>query len=106
MTTPNTIMQQTIIEELGLGELPQEKQEELLVKIGEVIMKRIYLDTMERLEKGDQDRLIDIMEKNPDKTEDFLQEKIPNYEDFVKKVVDDFKGELKEDMGIVANPKS
>ena len=44
-------MQKMIIEELGLSGLPQEKQEELLVKIGEIVMKRIYLNTMERLER-------------------------------------------------------
>ena len=40
------------------------------------------------------------MDKNPDGIEAFLQEKIPNYDEFVKKVVNEFKGELKEDMGI------
>ncbi len=95
-----TIMQQTIIEELGLSELPQEKQEELLVKIGEVVMKRIYLETMERLEKEDQEKLVDIMEKNPDGIEAFLAEKISNYEEFVRGIVDNFRQELKEDMGI------
>jgi hypothetical protein len=89
-----------IIEELGLGELPQEKQEELLVKIGEVVMKRVYLNTMERLERADQDRLIDIMDKNPDQVETFLTAKIPDYEEFVKKIVEDFKREMKEDMGL------
>ena len=100
MTNKETILQQTIIEELGLQELPQEKKEELLVKIGEVVMKRIYLDTMERLEKEDQEKLIDIMEKNPEGVEAFLKEKISDYEEFVKKTVDDFKDELKEDMGL------
>ncbi len=95
-------MQQTIIEELGLQDLPQEKKEELLVKIGEVLVKRIYLETMERLEKSDQEKLVDLMDSNPDGIEDFLKEKIPNYEDFVKNVVDEFKKEIKEDMGIAA----
>lgn len=96
----DTILQQTIIEELGLADLPQEKQEELLVKIGEVVMKRIYLETMENLEKPDQEKLVDLMDTNPDGIEAFLKEKIPNYDEFVKKVVDDFKGEMKEDMGL------
>jgi hypothetical protein len=100
MTTQNTILQQTIIEELGLQELPQEKQEELLVKIGEVVMKRIYLETMENLERAEQEKLVDIMEKNPDGVEDYLKEKFPDYDGFVKKIVDNFKSELKQDMGI------
>ena len=101
MPNQNTILQQTIIEELGLQDLPQEKQEQLLVKIGEVVIKRIYLETMENLEKPDQEKLVDMMEKNPDGIEAFLKEKIPNYDEFVKKIVDDFKGEMKEDMGII-----
>jgi hypothetical protein len=104
--TQKTILQQTIIEELGLAELSQEKQEELLVKIGEVVLKKIYLETMERLEKEDQEKLVDIMEKNPEGVEVFLKEKFPDYEEFVKKIVDDFKTELKEDMGIEGNLKS
>ena len=100
----DTIIQQTIIEELGLSELPQEKQEELLAKIGEVLIKRIYLETMERLEKEDQEKLVDMMEKNPDSIEAFLAEKIPNYEEFVKSIIDNFKQELKEDMGINTTP--
>ncbi len=106
MTKKNTILQQTIIEELGLEDLPQEKQEEFLVKIGEVVMKRIYLETMERLEKEDQEKLVDVMDKNPEGVETFLKEKFPDYDEFVKKVVDDFKEELKEDMGLMENPKS
>mgnify|MGYP005834039681 CR=1 FL=1 len=106
MTTQSTIIQQTIIEELGLSSLSKEKQEELLVKIGEVVMKRIYLETMEKLEKPDQEKLIDLMDNNPNGIEVFLREKIPNYEEFMKSVVEDFKGELKEDMGITINSKS
>jgi len=98
----NTIMQKTIIEELGLQDLPQEKKDELLAKIGEVAMKRIYLETMESLEKPDQEKMVEMMDKDPDGVEAFLKEKIPNYDDFVKKVVDDFKEGLKEDMGLSA----
>jgi hypothetical protein len=106
MTDQNTVLKQTIIEELGLGDLPQEKQDELMTQIGEVIMKRIYLETMETLEKEDQEKLVDLMEKNPEGVEAFLREKIPDYDNFVKKVVDEFKAELKEDMGLTTNPKS
>jgi hypothetical protein len=95
-------MQKTIIEELGLQDLPQEKKDELLAKIGEVAMKRIYLETMESLEKPDQEKMVEMMDKDPDGVEAFLKEKIPNYDDFVKKVVDDFKEGLKEDMGLSA----
>lgn len=102
MANNDTILQQTIIEELGLGELPREKQEELLAKVGEVVMKRIYLETMESLEKPDQEKLVGLMDKDPEGVENFIKEKIPDYDEFVKKIVDDFRKELKEDMGITA----
>jgi hypothetical protein len=106
MTDQSTVLKQTIIEELGLGDLPQEKQDELMTQIGEVVMKRIYLETMETLEKEDQEKLVDLMEKDPEGVEVFLREKISDYDNFVKKVVDEFKAELKEDMGLTTNPKS
>jgi hypothetical protein len=106
MADQKTVLKQTIIEELGLQDLPQEKQDELMAQIGEVVMKRIYLETMESLEKEDQEKLIDLMEKKPEEAEGFLREKIPDYDNFVKKVVDDFKAELVEDMGKTVNPKS
>jgi len=105
MTDQNTVLKQTIIEELGLQDLPQEKQDELMTQIGEVVMKRIYLETMETLEKDDQEKLVDLIEKNPEGVEVFLREKIPDYDNFVKKVVDEFKSELKEDMGMAAMPQ-
>lgn len=106
MTDQNTVIKQTIIEELGLQDLPQEKQDELMTQIGEVVMKRIYLETMETLEKEDQEKLVDLMEKDPENVETFLREKISDYDNFVKKVVDEFKTELKADMGKAAPPQT
>jgi hypothetical protein len=100
MTTKETILQQTIIEELGLGGLPQEKQDELLVQIGEAVMKRIYLEIMEKLDKDEQEKLAGLIDNNPDGIEAFVKDKIPDYNEFVKGVVDEFKKEMKEDMGL------
>ena len=106
MTNKDTILQQTIIEELGLQDLPQEKKDELLLKIGEAVMKRIYLGIMEKLEKDEQEKMIGLIDNNPDGIEAFVKEKIPNYNEFVKGIVNEFKKEMKEDMGIAENPKS
>ena len=38
-----------VVEEMGLQDLPKEKQEEILVKMTEVLLKKIYLETFEKL---------------------------------------------------------
>ncbi|MDQ1284177.1 MAG: hypothetical protein QG620_525 [Patescibacteria group bacterium] len=91
-----TQLQNTLIEELGLASLPPEKQEELLVKMTEVVLKRIFVETMEKLPEADQEEYSKLIDANaaPEEVEKFLTEKIPNYDEMVKKVVEDFKGEM------------
>lgn len=87
-----------LTKELGLGSLPQEKQEELLVKMGELLMKRIFIETMERLGEDGAAEYEQLMEGNPEQSvlENFLNEKIPEYNEFIVKIVQDFKMEMKE----------
>ncbi len=97
----DTILQQSIIEELGLQNLPQEKQEEILVKMTEVLLKKIYLETFEKLEEADRVELGNMLdgEANPEKVEEYLRGKIEDYDGFVKKIVEDFKEEMKKTTG-------
>jgi hypothetical protein len=98
----DTILQQSIIEELGLGNLPQEKQEENLVKMTEVLLKKIYLETFEKLGETDREELakmLDTEEPNPEKIESYLRTKIEDYDGFVKSIVEEFKGEMKKTTG-------
>lgn len=92
----DTILQQSIIEELDLQDLPQEKQEELLAKMGDVLFKRILLETLETLSEEDQKTFGEMIDakKSPEEVEQFLKAKIENYDEFVKKVAEDFKSEL------------
>jgi hypothetical protein len=87
---------QTIIDELGLAVLPEDKKEKLLIKMTEVVLKRIFLETMEKLNEKDQEdfsRLIDAGTE-PDKLENFLQGKITGYDEMAKKIILDFKKEM------------
>jgi hypothetical protein len=95
MSEKNSI-QKTLIDELGLTDLSQEKQEELLAKMTEVVLKRIFVETMDKLTERDQEAYADLIEKNanPEEVEKFLTEKISGYNEMVKKVVDDFKEEM------------
>jgi len=90
---------QSIIDELGLNDLPQEKQEQLLIKMTEVVLQRIFVETMDKLAPADQEeyeKMID-REATPEEMEAFLREKIAGYEEMVKKIVDDFKEEMKKE---------
>lgn len=87
-----------MIADLGLDGLSEEKQDELLSKMIEVVMKRILVETIERLdEKGREEyaRMIET-QSAPEELEKFLKEKIPDYETMIKKIVDDFKEEMKK----------
>lgn len=96
MSDKNSI-QKTLIDELGLADLPQEKQEQLMVKMTEVVLKRIFVETMEKLTEKDQEAYSEMIDKNaaPEEVEKFLTEKISGYNEMVKKVVEDFKEEIK-----------
>jgi uncharacterized protein YutE (UPF0331/DUF86 family) len=98
----DTILQQSIIEELGLQNLPQEKQEEILVKMTEVLLKKIYLETFEKLGEADRVELGNMLDKedaDPAKVEEYLRSKIEDYDGFVKKIVEEFKEEMKKTTG-------
>lgn len=105
MTNKDTILQQTIVDELGLSDLPEERKAKILVDLLELVLKRLYMETMDKLTQEDQRELMKMLEEKaePDKVEAFLREKISGYEEFVKKVVSDLKDELKEDIASFGN---
>jgi ABC-type Fe3+-hydroxamate transport system substrate-binding protein len=92
----DTILQKTIIEELGMQNIPQDQQAELLTKMGDVLFKRILLETLEILSEEDQKIFGEMVDtkKSAEEVEEFLKSKIENYDEFVKKVADDFRKEL------------
>jgi hypothetical protein len=91
-------VQKRLVEELGLSDLPKDKQEELLIKMTEVLLKRIFVETMERLNDVDRETYEKMMDENGDqeKISVFLREKVYNYDEMVEKIIFDFKKEMKE----------
>ncbi|MDD2766697.1 MAG: DUF5663 domain-containing protein [Candidatus Moranbacteria bacterium] len=87
-----------LIEAFHLENVPEDKKEELLAKIGEALVKRIFIETMEKL--GDEnvaeyESLLN-REAKQEELESFFENKIPGYNIFVRGVVDKFKEELTE----------
>ncbi len=90
-------IQKTLIDDLGLADLPADKKDQLLMKMTEVVLKRIFLETMEKLTDKDQDEYAKMIDENaePAQLEGFLQSKIAGYEEMVAKIVADFLTEMK-----------
>jgi hypothetical protein len=91
-------IQKTIIEELGLSDLSREKQEKLVIKMTEAVLKRVFLETIEKLSVADQENFSQMIGNKaaPEQLEKFLSEKINDYDEMVKKIVEDFKEEMKK----------
>lgn len=91
-------IRKSLMDELGLSDLPADKQEQLLLKMTESLLKRIVVKTMEKLEKDDQEiygKMIDD-KKSSEEIEKFLRKKIENYDQMLEKIADDFKSEMKK----------
>ncbi len=93
-------VRQSIMDDLGLSDLPQEKQEELLIKMTEVILKRMFVETMDKLNASDQDKYAQMIDNQatPEEVENFLKGKISNYDEMLQKIVADFKEEMKKEI--------
>ncbi len=95
-------IQKDLLSELGLSDLPQDKKDELLIKMTEVILKRMFAETMEKLKPADQDAYGEMLDREArsEEIEKFLREKIENYDQLLEKVVSDFREEMKKDANL------
>jgi len=89
-----------IIQELGLEKLPEKRQNNILAKIGELILKKIFVETIDKLNDKDRRDFEKMLEKGEtaDNIEKFLNEKIEDYDRMVEKIVIKLKKEIKETM--------
>jgi len=94
---PTQNLQQDIIKELGIDQLPSEKQEEVLTAMTELILKRITLRILENLSE-DQQKEFDkvVSEGDPEKATQFLSQNVSGYEQVVQEEIAKFKTEMKE----------
>jgi hypothetical protein len=87
-----------IMKELGLENLPKKKQDDILVKMGELILKKIFIETVDRLSGTDR-KTFEEMLKGGNKTEDieiFLNERIDDYDKMVEGIITELKEEMKK----------
>jgi len=91
-----TEIQKTLLDELGLSNLPKDKQNELLIKMTEVLLKRIFLETMEKLDETGREEYAKLADSGvePEQLEEFLKSKISGYDELIQKVIAEFKSEM------------
>ncbi|MEI7621132.1 MAG: DUF5663 domain-containing protein [Candidatus Moraniibacteriota bacterium] len=85
-----------LVKDLGIDNLPQDQQQQLIIKMTEVLLKRIFLETMERLgEQGRQEyEKMSEGEIEPEQVAEFFKEKIRNYDEMVENIVTEFRAEM------------
>ena len=77
---------------MGLQDLPDEKKEQLILKIGELIQQNIILRVLDELSDKEKDEFDKVLaQEDGEKTLAFLQSKLPNLEEIFKEEIARFK---------------
>lgn len=95
MALDQEALKKELIESFHLEGIPADKQEALLAKMGEALLKRIFLETMEKIGETGVTEYEALLDKGAtqEEIEVFLENKIPGYNIFVRGVVMKFKEE-------------
>jgi len=96
-SNPQSAALAQLVKDLGIDTLSQDKQNDLIIKMTEVLLKRIFLETMEKLgEDGreEYEKITESKEVTPEQMEQFLKSRIADYDQMVQKIIEDFKGEM------------
>jgi hypothetical protein len=90
-------IQDDIIKELGIDQLPPEKQEEILTAMTEVILKRITLRVLENFSEAQKDEFDKICAAgDQEKVSQYLAANVVDYENIIKNEISQFKNEMHE----------
>lgn len=92
-------IQQQLVEAFGIQDLPADKQQEILSRAGELILKRIFLKVMDSLSEEDKNQFDSLLGKQSQPAQEeitaFLGEKIPNINQLMQQEIEAFKEEFK-----------
>ncbi|EKE15848.1 MAG: hypothetical protein ACD_11C00103G0050 [uncultured bacterium] len=85
-----------LVKDLKIESLPQDKQNKIIIKMTEALLKRIFIETMEAIGEKGRDEYEELLKKNssPEELEKFFMERIKDYDEFMQKVIVDFKKEI------------
>lgn len=92
-----TQIQQDIFKELGIDQLPQERQEEVLTAMTEALFKRLTLRVLEKLTEAQRQEFEALCEaKNEEKITKFFADNVPGYETMIQEEILAFKADIKK----------
>ena len=89
-----TTFSESIIKELGLDNMSEDKKVEVLLGIGRIIQQNIILRILDELKEKDKKEFDKFLAKNGSDQEailKFLQSKIHNLDAIINEEIDDFK---------------
>lgn len=101
MTDNISYLYKNILPSLGLRDLPAEKQEQMLLKIGDIIFKRVLIraiDSMSESAKAEYEKLLKTKSADAGAVLDFFRAKLSNFDQLVAEEVAGFKKEAAEIM--------
>jgi hypothetical protein len=89
-----TTVQENILTILGLDKLSSDKKTDLVMRMADIIQKRLALRVMKLLPEQALDEYIKIVDNNEIGGHEFLAKKIPNYAEIVEEEIANFKKEI------------
>lgn len=101
----NKILDQNIIEYLGIVNLDEETREKTLLRVGKIIYQAVIMRAVELLDDDAQTKFSELLdeigsdEKRQDEILEFLQKEIPNLDEIVKEEIIKIKEETVSVMG-------
>lgn len=100
MALDQSALMDEIVAEFHLERIPEDKREELIAKMGEALMKRIFLATMDKLGESGVAEYEALLEREatPEEVDAFLETKIPAYNVFARNVAVEFKEEMTKEL--------
>lgn len=94
MANLQNLTEQHILNAMGFDYLPEEDRALLMDDIVEVINQKMLLRIFQSVSPEDQKILASILNKSPEKFEDFVAEKIPHFLDILGEEIDAMKQQL------------
>lgn len=89
-----TLIQENIITKLGLDNLPTDRKADILIRMADIIQKRLALRVMKLLPESALDEYIKIVDNNEIGGHEYLAKKIPNYAAIIEEEIVNFKKEI------------
>lgn len=86
MNTTQQEVREDIITLFNIKDLPEDKQEETINRIGSIIFQNVLMRTLPMLPEEDLAKYEELLEKNssPEDLMDFFGEKVPNFLEIIK----------------------